>query len=262
MFKHKMAAFVASMAMVAVPFVSSATVTIQDGGMTINGSQTAHVRAGSPFNLVFLVDVGGGDEVEFARISVYDLYGNLMQAPECKEVTSRLAGVTDGQANVRSIKTASDLPDNEYRLVVETFGVAGLNSSNRSDNANQNDDHDWTGRLFIDHSSSVNNADVVVGGSSSTGTGAGSTDEPPSWFTKWLEIFTTKKPAVCTNLTAKVNAATPGMSTSANASLQHHLIDNGYGSYIPALYPVPTTSFGFFGNQTQAAVSAAVSACD
>ena len=254
-----MTAFVASMAMVAVPFVSSATVTIQDGGMTINGNQTAHVRAGSTFNLMFLVDVNGGDEVEFARTSVYDLYGNLMQAPECKAVESRLVGVTNGQANIRGIKTASDLPDGEYRLVVETFGVAGPSSSNRCDDNNQNDDHDWTGRLFIDHSSSVSNADVVIGGSSSTGTGAGSADEMPSWASAFIlaikDAFKPTKPAVCTGLDAMINAASPRHTTSANMVLQTHLINNGYANVITY------GATGFYGDQTTSAVTQALAVC-
>jgi hypothetical protein len=259
MFKQKIAAFVAVVATAAMPFVSSATVTIQDGGMTINGNQTSHVRAGSTFNLMFLVDVNGGDEVEFGRVSVYDLYGNLMQAPECKEVVSRLVGVTNGQANIRGVKTASDLPDGEYRLVVETFGVAGPSSSNRCDDNNQNDDHDWTGRLFIDHTSSVSNADVVIGGSSSTGTGAGSADEMPSWLealvARILGNLNPAKPAVCTGLSAKVNAATPRATTYANGQLQTHLINNGYASVITY------GATGFYGDQTTRAVSQALVAC-
>jgi hypothetical protein len=149
-------------------------------------------------------------------------------------------------------------------LFVETFGVTGPTQSQRCDDNNIGTDHTWEGRLFIDHSSSVSNADVVIGGSSSTGTGAGSADEVPSWFASalasLLAALKPAKPAVCTGLDAKVAAATPGVYSSANTALQKHL-GKDYGHLMPALYPVATTAFGFYGSQTSVAVAAAVSDC-
>jgi hypothetical protein len=66
MIKQKIAVLVASMAMVAVPFVSSAAVTIKTGGMTVNGQQYATVHAGNSFNAVFLADANSGAEMRLS----------------------------------------------------------------------------------------------------------------------------------------------------------------------------------------------------
>ena len=272
MIKQKLAAFVASIAMVAVPFISSATASVEYDGMKLNGQQVLRVRAGSSYNIMARSTFNAGQEAEYARVITKDSQGVLLN-DQCVAIAPPLVDVTNGQLNINGVKTYSDWPDTGTIVHVDIFGITGPQQSNRCDDNNFVTSQEWSGRLFIDHNSSVSNVDVVVGGSSSTGTGAGTgagsadsfwaslfANVTPEMVKQWLGVLN-PKPAVCTGLDAKVAAATPGVRTSANTKLQEHLGTKGYASYMPALYPVATTAFGFYGSQTDAAVNAALNDC-
>jgi hypothetical protein len=261
---------VASLAMIAMPFLSFASVSIEYNGMTLNGQQVATVHAGSTFNLMARATANSGDEMEYARVTVLDTQGNLVQPDQCLAITPRLVDVTNGQLNVNGVKTESDLPDGGYQVKLETFGISGVQQSNGCDDNHFVTSQQWSGRLFIDHTSSVSNADTVIGNNSNTSSSGsslfGGLDLTSLKSLLAMLGFTLPgttpvpapvpaKPTVCAGLSALVAAGRPWTHSSANAALQQYLIANGYANVIT----YGATSF--WGGQTQAAVSLAQSAC-
>ena len=113
--------------LLAVAGSASAAVSFQDFGMTVNGTQTDDVRAGSTYKLGFALDVDSGDEVEYVQVRHIDENGDIAQIPQCFAITPRLVNVDDKQV-ILTVKTASDLPDGPYDVLLRTFGVAGLST--------------------------------------------------------------------------------------------------------------------------------------
>lgn len=237
---------VAALALALPVFVGAATFTnvqFNNGDVTVSGN------GGSTVNAEFRVVIPSGQVVEYIQTDV--LGDNL--AP----VDVSVGGTLGLQEGTHEVTIPVVLPPNTgtYSLSVQGAGIyGGIRAISGNDNVVGN--------------ATFNNAiRVTADGNSNTG---GSTNATPSWFTAWLNgpfaaLLTQiggggsgsgNDTTECQDLTTKMIGAQYGVYNAQNVKLQGFLLSEGMS--IPALSA--GASFGFYGPQTAAAISAYKSA--
>jgi hypothetical protein len=278
--KYKMAGIIASLAVIATPFVSSAAVTGQAFESKVNGKSTDSVEAGADIVVSTKWDITSPSEVEFMRTRVKTQSGTIMQS-QCDEINPRLTAGLD-RSVTRKVTLRSDLPAALYDIEQMPFGKDGepaIFGCDTTDNDIGGSPFMIQDRLTVKVSSDVEDAEIPVGSPTptptSTASSAGGLDlsrfnllmeQIVALQQQLLTLQHSSKPAWCAEFSAKLNVASQGadqtyMVGSPNASLQHFLQDHGYASHMPALPPTGYAKYGFYGPQTAMAVMAAQTAC-
>lgn len=228
---------IALTAMFALPFAASAAtfsnVQFDNGDVTVSGT------GGSTVNATFHIIVPANQVVENLQT---DVIGDSL-APVCSSVGGDL-GLQEG---THDVTVAVKLPPNTGTYTLNVQG-AGIYGGIRSIDCNDN----------VVGTGSFSSALRTVSSDEDTSTAASS--GIPAWFAHFLALFTASTTpatapaptvsAVCTAY-AQANVGTqPNVYNSANVALQGFLLSQHIS--IPAL--AAGASFGFYGNQTTAAV--------
>mgnify|MGYP001617485485 FL=1 len=253
-------------AVVAVPAVSSAAVSIEDYGMTINGRTSDDVRAGSSYRLGVTTNVNGGDDLEYLRVRHINENGDIVNS-QCRKIEPRLSNANDARVFV-TVPTVSDMPAGDYELHVDPFGIPGFGQTTGCDEDNLLPGGNiFTNRLIVTHRSDVEDADEVVG----NGGGTGTTPVGGVFgFSSFAELVAALKAAL--GLGTPAPTPTPvnpvcaqlGMYTFTQGSMgpqvtQAQMYIMSHGGSIPAI-SVGGAAYGYWGSQSAAALWQAKSA--
>ena len=261
MTKYVIGAFIAAALM---PLATFAYVDLDDQLFKINGKFSDTVKAGSSFDVTVNVDSNDGEDVEFVRIRLNDDGGNAL-LNHCEPVGT-IRDAFDREVKF-DVKTPSDFPESAPTVEAAIYGIDGEARSNGCDTDNEKDTHEWDNRLFITDSSNSSSVGGPVTIASLTTdvnrlaniVGCMVVGKVYDETTKQCVSATTTTPAPagkCAELTAKMQGTVSGQGQywfdSPNGALQAFLLYNHFD--IPWLTNGSGTKYGFYGDQTAAAI--------
>lgn len=240
-----------------------------------NSGPNATIAAGDSVDTKVTFDLTGSSELESLSLQIVDNAGNNIGMPEtCFDVADRVVAGTF--TRVGNFDTTGGT-EGTFGIRVRGYGVTGPGTDNNC-GGTVNDNQYFANRLTLTEGQNQgDNANNTGGGS---GGNTGGSNQPPSWFQAWLNVFQgqqcvigggTWNGSVCTHPTpvppvqtgnaAKCAAIAPYLGAQAytysslGVQLQSVLLLDNPNS-IPALHAGATIPMGYFGPQTHTALAA------
>ncbi len=207
--------------------------------LTVDGGTNATVTEGSTVEAKATFDITTSTDVE--SIS-WELVGSGLPKT-CVDVADRIADGTFTASFDVDTKGASE---GTWDVRISTYGDDGADVSNLCENTDLSDTQLFTDRITVTDTVDDNQ------------TGSHSSDGVPAWFKAFLDKFfpttgsnpTPSTSAVCVAYNQANMGTMPNSYSPSNVKLQGFLLSQG--ASIPALEQ--GAAFGFYGNQTTAAV--------
>lgn len=244
--------------LLAIPFSAFASI---DNVLFDNGSGSNSVASGSTVNMHLYVSSLGQD-VE----SVYVKYpgaGGIAQQGQCYDISPDQIGTSPvGGWNISVPNVVAPVASGVWPVEVTTYGFSGDAADNNCTGASAMTfgPTNFSGRITVTADNS--NGTLTQNSGGSTGTTVGGTTDTLSTILAGIQALlakmSTPAPAPtpvpagkCAVLSEHSVGAMYGVRNQANVVLQGYLL--GEGASIPAL--AAGASFGFFGPQTQMALS-------
>lgn len=234
--------------------------------ITFDGHANVSVDEGDSVNAKVTYDLTNSTDVESLS---YELVGSDL--PEtCVNIQDR---ITDGTFTTAFDIDTTGASEGTWDVRIRLFGDNGADASNLCEDTDQVDAQTFTDRITVEDNTNDNQGDGDNnngGVGSHQGGNSGGSSNVPSWFNTFLNgPFAALLAKVggtgngsgngsgeCSDLVAKMTGAQYGVYNSQNVKLQGFLLSEGMS--IPALSA--GASFGFYGPQTAAAISAYKSA--